>query len=180
MKKYIWISLVILISCGGRKSKVDKQSEKLDTKTEQIAETKAETTSEKTGETSYNLNSDFLNFNIEPVNDMPAIFKFIYGGQEIRGETTGKLNFSNEKRQEDIKTRFREIIHTTYVTETNYQTHTTYKKATKSKETERKDYPWYWIVVGTILLWELLKIGIKKFLPVLNVGNILERLNKLR
>ena len=160
MRKFIWISLLILLSCGSRKSKVDKQSEKLDTKTEQQAETKVETTSEKTGETSYNLNSDFLNFNIEPVNDMPAIFKFIYGGQEIRGETTGKLNFSNEKRQEEVKTKFRETTHTTYLTKTNYQTHTTYKTERKSKETEREAYPWYyWLGAGMGLMLLIIVIG---------------------
>lgn len=166
MKKFIWISLLILLSCGSRKSKVEKQSEKLDTKTEQQAETKSETTSEKTGETSYNLNSEFLNFNIEPVNDMPAIFKFIYGGQEIRGETTGKLNFSNEKRQEEVKTKFRETTHTTYLTKTNYQTHTTYKTERKFKETEREAYPIYWwILLGMAipvliqLLWKAYAAG---------------------
>ena len=165
MKKYIWISLLLILSCGSRKSKVEKQSEKLDNRTEQKTETKTETTSEKSGETSYNLTSDFLNFNIEPVNGTPAIFKFIYGGQEIKGETTGKLNFSNEKRKEETQTKYLEKIQTTYVTKTNYQTHTTYKTVQKSKETERKAYPWYWIVIGTILLWELLKLGVKRFIP---------------
>lgn len=169
MRKFIWISMLILLSCGSRKVKIEKQSEKIDTKTEQKTETKSETTSEKSGETSYNLTSDLLNFNIEPVNGMPAIFKFIYGGQEIQGETTGKLNFSNEKRKEDIQTKFREATYTTYVTKTNYQTHTTYKTARKAKETEREPYPWYWIVIGTILLWELLKLGIKRFVPGLNL-----------
>lgn len=165
MKKFIWISfLMILIGCGSRKVKTEKQSEKFDTKTEQKTETKSETTSEKSGETSYNLTSDLLNFNIEPINGIPAVFSFDYNGKKISGETTGKLNFSNEKRKEEIQTKFREVIQTTHVTKTNYQTHTTYKTVQKSKETEREPYPVImWIGLGIVitvlvqLLWKVYK-----------------------
>lgn len=158
MKKLIVIFLLMLISCGARKSSVQKQSEKLDTATEQKTEIKSETKSESSGETTYNLASDFMGFNIEPVNGIPAVFSFNYNGQKITGETTGKLNFSNEKKNEQVQTKYRQVIKTIYETVTFYKTQTTYKKDSKNKDTERLPYPWYFLIAIGFFLNVLLKL----------------------
>lgn len=43
-----------------------------------------------------------------------------------------------------------------------YQSENSELKKSKMKETDRESYPWYWIILGTILIWELLKMGIKR------------------
>lgn len=45
----------------------------------------------------------------------------------------------------------------------------------KNKQTERESYPWYWIVLGTILIWELLQLGFKKAFPQFNFFNHLKK-----
>lgn len=142
----ILIVSFLMLSCGARTSSVQKQSEKLETSAEQKTETKTETQSEKSGETSYNLATDFMDFNIEPVNGIPAVFTFNYNGQKITGETTGKLNFSNEKKNEQVQTKYTEVIKTINQIVTVFKTHTTYKKDSKNKDTERSPYPWYFFV----------------------------------
>ena len=50
-----------------------------------------------------------------------------------------------------------------------YQSEISDYKKSKTKETEKEDYPWYWIVIGTILIWELLRFGLKKAFPQFNL-----------
>ena len=45
----------------------------------------------------------------------------------------------------------------------------------KNKQTDRESYPWYWIVLGTILIWELLQLGFKKAFPQFNFFNHLKK-----
>lgn len=162
MKKYIWISLLFLLGCGSRKTDthIDKVKENTETKSE--AETQQETTAETTTESTYKISEDIFSFGITPIGDTPAKFLFMFDGKKIEGETSGVLNFGNQKKQSEGKTVTKQIIHTTYKTVTSYQTKTTYKSFTKDKSSERKAYPWYWIVLGTILIWELANLAVNK------------------
>lgn len=157
--------MCLLCACGARKVKTQKQQEKQTTEAKADTSTKAETVKEQTGEASTKLDTDFLGFNIEPVNGVPAVFTFKYAGKKIEGSTTGKLNFSNEKKHEETRIRWQNKIHTTYVTHTKYQTHTTYKSLMKERRSDKKAYPWWQLCIGAVLLWELLKLLTKKLLP---------------
>ena len=161
MKKYIWISLLFFVSCGSRKVATEKQSEKTDLKTETSAEAKTE--SETKTETSIDLSKYLENQSISVIADGNP-FTVNYNGFSYSG--SAPIEIRNKKEQ--TKTKYFENTETTYKTFTRYKTQTTYKTQYiyKSKDSERKAYPWYWIVIGSILLWELLKFVAKKYLPL--------------
>lgn len=158
MKKYIWISLLLIISCGSRKSSVSKQYEKVEEKTEQTQTT--ETKQETKTETSIDYSKFWENQNIVIGSD-GNLFNINYNGFVYSG--SAPITITNQK--EEIKYKFLQRIQEITITHTKFQTKTTYKsvKTSKDKETERKSYPWYWIVLGTILIWELLKLATKKY-----------------
>lgn len=178
MKKYIWISLLFLLSCGSRKADSQKEVIK-ETKSEQsTTETKGTTTSELSEKTLFNLFENNMNFAIKPVGDLPAKFVFIHNGQKIEGETTGELNFSNQQKTVNKVTEIVQKIVTTYQTKTTYKTNTTYKSVTKNKKSEstRSEFAWYILsavlgmafIIAILVLWK--SYG----------GGIMDRLNKLR
>lgn len=151
MKKYIWISLLFLLSCGSRKAESQKEVIK-ETKSEQsTTETKGSTTSELSEKTLFNLFENNMNFAIKPVGDLPAKFVFIHNGQKIEGETTGELNFSNQQKTVNKVTEIVQKIVTTYQTKTTYRTNTTYKSVIKNKKSESKRSEFAWYILSAVL-----------------------------
>lgn len=166
MKKYIWISAILLvISCGSRKSKTEKQTEKTDFQTGQNLSKTEEL--ETTSETTIDYAKFFQEIGLK-IKSSGSDYQFQIGDFKFAGNAD--VEFSNKK--EETKTKIFHRIETIYKSKITYKTETTYKTQTifKSKETERETYPWYWIVLGTILIWELLKLATKKYL-----GKFLER-----
>lgn len=163
MKKYIWISLLFLFSCGSRKA--NKSVEKLTEQTteQSVTESETKTTTETSKQTLFNLFENNMNFAIKPISDLPAKFVFIHNGQKIEGETSGELNFSNQQKTVNKKTEITQKLVTTYQTKTTYKTNTTYKSVTKHKATEskRSEFAWYLLsflsgiafVISIQLLW---------------------------
>lgn len=151
MKKYIWISLLFLLSCGSRKAESQKEVIK-ETKSEQsTTETKGSTTSELSEKTLFNLFENNMNFGIKPIGDIPAKFVFIHNGQKIEGETTGELNFSNQQKTVNKITEIVQKIVTTYQTKTTYKTNTTYKSVIKNKKSESKRSEFAWYILSAFL-----------------------------
>lgn len=151
MKKFIWISLLFLLSCGSRKAESQKEVIK-ETKSEQsTTETKGSATSELSEKTLFNLFENNMNFGIKPVGDLPAKFVFIHNGQKIEGETTGELNFSNQQKTVNKVTEIVQKLITTYQTKTTYKTQTTYKSITKQKKSESKRSEFAWYILSAVL-----------------------------
>lgn len=155
----IIIALLFLFACGSRTSKVEKQSEKLEAKTEQNLS--AETESETKSETTVDYSKFWENQNIEIGKDGNP-FTINYRGFEYSG--SAPITITNTKEKLIYKTVTK--IHTTFKSVINYKTETTYKSqiTSKNKYTERKPAP-FWLglligAVGTIigyLLWKLYK-----------------------
>ena len=151
MKKYIWISLLFLLSCGSRKAESQKELIKETNSEQSTTETKGTTTSELSEKTLFNLFENNMNFAIKPVGDLPAKFVFIHNGQKIQGETTGELNFSNQQKTVNKVTETVQKIVTTYQTKTTYKTNTTYKSVTKNKKSESKRSEFAWYILSAFL-----------------------------
>lgn len=153
----IVLSFVFLLSCGSMKKKVDKvvdKQERLEEKSESVKT--SETMLEKVV-TDYKVSDDVLNFTIDPVGDMPAKFVFIHDGKRIDGETTGKLVFSNQKSEksgsENRENKTQKQTET--ATKTKVLEKTIY--ITKTVNKERKAYPWWQLMIGAVLVWEIVK-----------------------
>lgn len=151
MKKYIWISVIFLFSCGTQK--VDKTFDKHTTETESkgTTETKAETTSEVSQKTLLDFFESNMNFAIKPIGELPAKFVFNYNGQKIEGETSGEINFTNQQTKIKQETETITKIKTTFQTKTNYQTQTTFKSVQKEKHSESKRSEFAWYILAFIL-----------------------------
>lgn len=159
----VLFSFFLLISCGSRSVNLQKEKTEQKEKTQISETTKSEVTDHRTAETSYKLNETAFGFSIEPINGN-ASFHLNFGGQQISGETSGKMNFNRSDKQEEKSTKETHLIHTTYQTQLTYQTVTTYKSVLKNKQTERKAFPvWIWILTGVLLtvlaqlLWSRVK-----------------------
>lgn len=163
MKKYIWINTIFLLSaiwsCGSRTSKVEKQSEKVEAKSEQNLT--AETESQSNIENTFDYSKFLENQNIQIGTDGNP-FTVNYRGFQYSG--SAPITITNTKEKVIYKTVTK--IHTTFKSRIQYKTKTIFKveKITKNKETERKPAP-FWLglllgVVGTVigyLLWKLYK-----------------------
>lgn len=163
MKKYIWISIIFLMSaiwsCGSRTSKVEKQLEKVEAKTEQNLT--VETESQSNTENTFDYSKFLENQNIEIASD-GNIFNFKYKGFEYSG--SAPITITNTKEKIIYKTVTK--IHTTFKSRIQYKTKTIFKveKITKNKDTKREPAP-FWLglligIVGTVivyLIWKLYK-----------------------
>lgn len=163
MKTILVLFSFFLISCGSRNVNLQKEKTEQKENTQISADTKAEITDQRNVETSYKLSETAFGFSIEPINGN-ASFHLNFGGKEISGETSGKMNFTTSDKQEEKNKKETHKIHTTYQTQTTYQTEITYKSVLKNKQTERKAFPvWVWILTGVLLtvlaqlLWSRVK-----------------------
>lgn len=159
----VLFSFFLFISCGSRSVNLQKEKTEQKENTQISETTKAETTDQRNVETSYKLSETAFGFSIEPINGN-AFFHLNMAGQEISGETSGKMNFQTSDKKEEKSTKESHHIHTSYQTYTTYQTHTNYKSVLKNKQTEREGYPvWIWILTGVLitllalLLWSRVK-----------------------
>ncbi len=145
MRKYIWISLLFILSCGSRKAESQKEVIKETTSEQSTTETKGTTNSEISEKTLLDIFENNMNFGIKPIGDLPAKFIFIHNGQKIEGETTGELSFSNQQKTVNKVTEIVQKIVTTYQTKTTYKTETRFKSIIKNKKSEskRSEFAWY-------------------------------------
>ena len=174
MKKLIFIFFILFLGCGSRTSKLNKESEKLNTqssgnqKTEGTQKTELKSQTESGTSTTSKLVDLGFGFSINPVNGQNSFFNFVSGKDTLSLQTNAKVDFykNNKAEEKKVVTYYRTI--TSYVTETTYKSQMTYKSQTtyksekKQKETDQKTYPWYWIVIGSILCWELCRLFINK------------------
>lgn len=176
MKKFIWISLLILLSCGSRTSKVNKESEKTNTESFETKKSEGTQKTELSSQTESNILSKSklvdmgFGFSINPINGQNSFFNLISGKDTLSLQTNAQINFNKNNKTEERRTVEKHKTITTYKTFTTYKTKTTYKTQTtyqfekKNKETDRKAYPVIlWIGLGIIitilaqLLWKVYK-----------------------
>ena len=213
MKKYIWISIVLLafaiLSCGARHSNVESTREKKTDKTEisaieQTSTNKVENSSTKIENSSTTEISEVKKEAVKTEeskeqnsqkstteNSGKSLKKKTYfSNGTLKSETEYTENFSKiESENANLKTqlstqtglvtdlkssntslqRINEIQKSTIQEErtknSKFESEITELKKSKDKKTEREPYPWYWIVLGTILIWKLLEFGFKKAFP---------------
>lgn len=171
MKKLIFVFIILLIGCGSRTSKLNKESEKLNTqssgtqksegtqKTESSSQTESETSSKT------KLVDLGFGFSITPLNGQNSFFNFVSGKDTISLQTNAKVDFNknNKTEEKQVQTKYLTITNyiteTTYKTQTTYRTETTYKTEKKNKETDRKAMPWWlFIILGMVLYFVLSQI----------------------
>lgn len=172
VKLFIWISLLlfIILSCGSRKTNLEKSGEDI----------------QYAGTTNVNIKSDIksntkktvldlgFNFSLDPINGQNSFFKVIRGKDTLAVETNAKVNFNQNNKSEKIITK------TITNTETQYLSQMTYKSQTSfySKQTDKKAYPWWWIAIGSILIYKTLEIILKQFLNKNSLSLLWNRLTK--
>lgn len=163
MRKFIWISLILLltVSCGSRKAKIEKNTEKQHFETEQKTDQTVETST--TTESNLDLSTFFENQNISIAGDGTP-FTINYRGFVYQG--SAPIEISNKKEEKRIK--LIQKTQTVYKSVISYKTETTYKSVVteKKKETDRKAVPvWVWILLGMAiptliqLLWKAYVAG---------------------
>lgn len=182
---YFLIAVFSLISCRSVSRDVVKEEalQKEISKSETTAEQETKTTTETNSETSSKF--DLTQFSITPqIAGKLTDFTFNYNGQIISGQTSGILNFSNEKKEEQksekAKTEIFEKwkVKTKTYTKTLTKTYNFYKTVTKTVV-----YSWqFWVLfpLCTILIWELLKRAWKVFVKSNIYLKLINRLTKLR
>ena len=146
MKKYIWISLLFIISCGSRKSTVAISKDVVEISDKKDIDHKSETTTKSESTFDFSTFLDNQNFVIDGGKE----FTLSYNGLVYTG--SNKVEISNKKEQTKIREETKTL--TVVNTLTRYQTHTTYKSLQykKNKETDRKAMPFYfWISIGFFL-----------------------------
>lgn len=168
MKKYISISFVLLLltllSCGTRQTSLQKNKESSDSETAIDNKTEIISNTETTSQASYKISDNFLNFAIKPIDGLPAKFSFIHNGEKIEGETSGELNFTNQKKEEVGKVLSKTIVNTIYRIHNVYRIHKIHRTESKQRETKSKRPSWWLyglIAVLSILLWEAAKSRFK-------------------
>ena len=147
MKKILPILILLLFSCGSRKSTVSTTKETTEATAKTDLSQKVESTSKS--ESTFDFSTFLDNQNISIPGDGNP-FTLNYNGLVYSG--TSAVEISNKKEQSKLNIISK--IETTYKTVTTYQTSTTYKKniSTKDKATEREAMPFYfWIAIGFFL-----------------------------
>lgn len=158
--------IISLISCRSVKKNTHTTETKSEIKTEQITQVESQTESIATEQRTILL--DNINFQIEPICGQPAVFTFLHNGKEIKGKTTGKLSFNNEKKDETQKSKSENREAKSEDTKTQSQYKIVYKDRIIEKEVKQNLSLWFWIglIFGIIALWELLKYTVKSRLKI--------------
>lgn len=167
MKKYIWISVLLLLvlGCGARKRNVDKDATKTNygntTASGQAA------SGQSNSETNMDLKSFLQDKSLKITSDGNP-YQLQYGGLVFTGSAA--LEFIDKK--EEVIYHHKTIIKTKYQTKTYYQTKTRFKFETIKRQvsTERKGLSFGNLILiviisatGGIVLW----VTGKRFIPVL-------------
>lgn len=180
MKNFIWISLLlfIILGCGSRKTNLEKSEEKSDQNIQSSGQTNLNIrNSGEINKTSNVLDLGF-NFSLDPINGQNSFFKIIKGKDTMAVETNAKINFNQNNRTEQTVTKTIWETITILETITTYKSHTTFYSKTKNKTTDREAYPWYWIAIGSILIYKTLEIILKQFLNKNSLSILWNRLTK--
>ncbi len=165
MKKYIWISLLILFvfGCGSRKKSVLKETAKTESKSEASGKTETDISAGSTSEMDF---SQFLlNNNLKITSDGNP-YELQYGNFILKGSAS--IEFSEKKENINQKTRYTDYLRiktiTTYQTRTQHNTETTYK----SSNTERSGISFgnmIWIIIIAMIAGAVLSTWLKSYLP---------------
>lgn len=158
--------IISLISCRSVKKNTHTTETKSEIKTEQITQVESQTENLATEQQETIL--DNLKFQIEPICERPAVFTFLHNGKEIKGKTTGKLIFNNEKKHQTQDTRIENREAKSEDTKAQSQYKIVYKDRVIEKEVKQGFSLWFWVVfvLGVIALWELLKYTVKSRLKI--------------
>ncbi len=155
MKKKInfWLAVVsclLLIACGSRKVSIANQ----DLEVVKQGEKTEQTTTESTASFSIKRGGKTL----ENIDNVEHIYiKEYYESGVLKSERNEIKSHKQEKTaaKQDVLQGNSSRIETTQKTE-KHRKKTTLK--TKEKQTEREAYPWYWWVIGAVIVWEFLKL----------------------
>ncbi|WP_027380844.1 hypothetical protein [Chryseobacterium daeguense] len=165
MKKFIWISLVVIfvVSCGSRKRQMTKESEKTESEIKASGEVKTDSNSQTESFTSL---SQFLANNSLKITSNGTPYQLQYGSLIFSGDADVEFSEKNEQ----IEYVYRYFNHTTYITETTYKTETKYQsqKDSKKVDVERKGVTFgamIWIVLISMILGFFLINWLKSYLP---------------
>jgi hypothetical protein len=165
MKKYTWISLVVLLvlGCGSRKKQMTKVSNSTGLESK---ETGAQNTALNNQTESFTSLSRFLSDKSLKITSNGTPYQLQYGSLIFSG--TADVEF--KEKNEETKYIYKYFNHITYLTETKYQRNIKYQsqKTFKSVDIERKGISFggiVWVIAISLfagaVLWEILK----KFLP---------------
>ncbi|MEA1849203.1 hypothetical protein U9K52_09790 [Chryseobacterium sp. MHB01] len=167
MKKYIWISLLILFvfGCGSRKKSVLKETAKTESKSETSGKTETDIQSGSTSETDF---SQFLLDNSLKITSDGNPYELQYGNLILKGSAS--IELTQKKENISQKTHSTEYVKlrtiTTYQTKTQHNTETTYR----TSNIERSGISFgnmIWIVIIAMIagavLWPLLKSCLPKW-----------------
>lgn len=163
MKNILRLLLILLlVSCGSRTKKQNTATvlEKSNVEKVNQTETLQHASQEITGQ-EIKLQDDF-SLNIEPVNGLPAYFRIFQDGKKIEGETTGKMSFENKKKETKTYTKTLTKTYTIQKTYTKLKTYTIRQIVYRTKTVNKDHYPYWQFVLGSIVVWELLKLLIKR------------------
>ena len=151
--------LLSMVSCGSRKAVLEKEKSDIsihEADREKKDSTGISQTREHEEYSSISMNSSF---SITPIGNTPAEFSFFYNGKEVKGKTTGKLDFNNNKDLSNKKTDTYRTDTVAVSTDKEKETQTKAKTETKSKQTERRES--WWVYFGIFaaggLCWEFLR-----------------------
>lgn len=179
IRDYVGFCLLVFVfflgSCSTRKVATTVMKEETmkneSTETEQIAiSEEREAISEAKVEI-----TQWLEFSIEPVGNIPADFHFFIDGKEIKGSTTGKLQVNNENKKAKGESKKSQISNKKTETKGKKQASINQKQTTKIKNTEREslDYWWLLLIIPFLVLGFLAwKFGI--FRKLFNIKKLWE------
>lgn len=156
----LWLmAFGVLLSCGSRKVSIAKQ----DLEVVKQGEKTEQTTTESMA--SFSMKKDF-NLS-ESINNV----EFIHIREYYESGVLKSEKRENRKAKQEITTANQDVlqgnsskIETAQKAEKQKE-RTTLK--TKEKETHREAYPWYWWVIGAVIVWEFLRILWKNYFKYL-------------
>lgn len=167
MKKFIWISLMILLAagCGSRKRNVQQGSSRSEMETSASGSANVSVKNSSGGEMTL---ADFLeNRNLKiTANGLP--YSLQYGGLILTG--AADLEFSEIK--QDRKILYKYFTQTTYQSQTTYKTNTLYKTETRYRTVDVERAGLSWGIITSMLIaafvagavaWPLIKTYLPKW-----------------
>lgn len=165
MKKYILLllSIFLLLSCGARKSQVNKTETEKEVKENTVTVTKEEVTETETKVIDATISIPAKVFEgkdfIQHIIDGKPL---IYENEDIKSETyydanTGDIKNVTTQKAKDIPVKQKEVIQRTIIRDIHENKKIEAKESTsvKNKQTERKSsYNWIcWVIIGIVILW---------------------------
>lgn len=119
--------------------------------------------------------TQWLEFSIEPVGNIPADFHFFIDGKEVKGSTTGKLQINNENKKAKGESKKSQVRNEKTKAIKQKQTANSEVRIAKTKNTEREslDYWWLLLIIPFLVLgFSAWKFGI--FRKLFNIKKLWE------